>query len=255
MKPIPPMCTARLFAGLVAIAFGAAVAAQDSSPAPGQATKKDDPPKAPSSSPDSAPKEGGTAPAPSTGQNEGTAKPRVLVLPRKKLERKAGDDSLIRGVGYAKGLRYGLPPGWIPVKPTNSMRLAEMTIPAPQGSGLGDGLMTVVGGVGGTPDENVDRWLGQFQQIRGTPVRELFVLDGLTITQLSVTGAFSSEMPGAGAGAAASARPGTVMLAAMVEGGSEGPVFFKAVGPEAVIESNRFGWEVLLRTLRVHEKK
>ncbi len=250
MKPTPLSVAARIPVSLLVAVIACSAAAQSSNPPPGQDQKPADPPPSTTSAPESKePK----SPSSTSGQTGDAAKPKVLVLPRQKLERKPGDDALIRGAQYAKGLRYGIPPGWNPQRPSNSMRLGEMILPAPHGSGLGDGLFTVVGGVGGTADENVDRWLGQMQEIRGTPVRETFLIDGLTITQLYVAGTYASEMPGGGG--ETKARTGTVMLAAMVEGGPEGPLFFKAVGPEAIMEGHRLGWDVLLRTVRVQQKK
>ncbi|MEM9074820.1 MAG: hypothetical protein AAGE52_40360 [Myxococcota bacterium] len=115
--------------------------------------------------------------------------------------------------------------------PTRPMRNAEYAV----AGDAGEAVMTVFHfpRMGGAVQENINRWVGQFQTPQGGPVEDAEVetktVNGFEVTTVDVTGVFA----GMGMGGSAP-QSGTRMLGAIVVG-PEGPIFFKLVGPEATV--------------------
>lgn len=105
--------------------------------------------------------------SPSTPQSPkpaSTGDVEVQVLPAQNIVAKMGDDARIKQMGFVKGLRYLLPIKWEPQIPDNPMRLAQIKIPPLSNEAFGPGLLVITGGIGGTVDENVARWVAQFKE-------------------------------------------------------------------------------------------
>ena len=62
-----------------------------------------------------------------------------------------------------------IPDGWIARTPLSSMRLAEYILPSD--TGAEKPILAVFSGIGGTVDENINRWYGQFEQPDGSPTK------------------------------------------------------------------------------------
>jgi hypothetical protein len=92
-------------------------------------------------------------------------------------------------------------------------------------------------GGGGTPQANVDRWVGQFQTPDGKPVSDKAKtshkdVNGIHVTIVDVSGTyFSSLGPMQGDG---EPKPGYRMLGVIAETAS-GPWFIKFTGPERTV--------------------
>ncbi|MDO9019011.1 MAG: hypothetical protein Q8S73_05140 [Deltaproteobacteria bacterium] len=135
-------------------------------------------------------------------------------------------------------LRWTDPAPWRRGTPTSTMRRAQYTVP---GNGPNtEGELTVFwfgAGQGGSIDNNLARWYGQFEQPDGRPsaavaTRETRTSHGLQVTITRVEGRFSgSGMPGA---APSPPLDGYALLAAIVET-PNGPWFFKLTGPRATL--------------------
>ena len=88
-------------------------------------------------------------------------------------------------------------------------------------------------GQGGGVEDNVQRWIGQFQQPEGKPSEQVAqrrkqTINGLAVTTIDVSGAYLAAGPMAPSNVR---KPGFRMLGAIVEG-PQGAVFFKFTGPQ-----------------------
>jgi hypothetical protein len=120
--------------------------------------------------------------------------------------------------------------------PTSSVRAAEYIVRDHPDAELA--VFHFGAGQGGSVQDNVDRWLGQFTQPDGRDTHDVATIErreygGLPTTFVDTTGTFSGmrgEAPAEGSG-------GQRMIGAIVEG-PEGLVFFKLIGPtDAVTEA------------------
>jgi hypothetical protein len=99
-------------------------------------------------------------------------------------------------------------------------------------------------GMGGSVDENIDRWLGQFE---GAPksTRRGLAVHGLHVSRVEIAGTFLAP----GADMQSQGRmTGWKLLGAIVEG-PEGAVFFKFTGPARVIDAATHDFDGLLASL------
>ena len=130
------------------------------------------------------------------------------------------------GPAVTSGERWGnllvnVPEGWRSRLPSSSMRIAEYVLPAPEGSADDDAELAVFAGIGGSAEENVNRWYGQFEQPDGSPTaevsrrREVSAGSGITATIVDISGTFNGGM-----GPMAGKTPEFRMLAAIVQAGS-----------------------------------
>jgi hypothetical protein len=136
-------------------------------------------------------------------------------------------------------LKLTVPAGWVEQTPTSSMRQAQFSLPKADGDSA-DGELVVFyfgPGQGGSVEANIDRWIGQIGQPDGSSSKDKAktskkVVSGFPVTIVDVSGTYqASMMPGS---SERHNNPGYRMLAAVVES-SEGPWFFKLVGPEKTI--------------------
>lgn len=134
------------------------------------------------------------------------------------------------------GLMAVVDPNWIREPPSSSMRLAQFRLPA-QEQGTEDAELAVFSGIGGTVEENLNRWFGQFKQTDGSDSKskarvQTFNVGGMNTTIADLMGIFT------GGGMPMSRpveKPEYRLLAAIVEGTAE-PYYFKLVGPSITIE-------------------
>lgn len=146
----------------------------------------------------------------------------------------------------AARLLFQLPAGWVSEQPGSGMRLAQATIPGPGGPGQFAVFYFGPGG-GGTPADNIERWIGQIDKPLAPPRRESFSTHGLAVTWVEVAGTMKPSTIGMGP---ASAQPGSRLLGAVVEGPG-GPWFVKAIGPDATVAAARPAFVALLHGLRL----
>lgn len=226
--------TARILALLTCAITICPALAQDSKPA-------DSPP---SSTPGGAPS---GAPADPKGAPPAKQAPELEVLPETKIQADQGDLPRMPRIGFAKGLQYRVVRSWKTEAPTNSMRIAQFRIPAPTDSGLAEGSLVVSGGIGGSAEDNAARWAGQFTEIQGKATMQKLLVNNLQITQVIITGTYNPGMN------APNETPtlNTTLFGAIVEGGPEGAVFFKATGPKDTMLAARTPWDMLIRNTRV----
>ena len=155
----------------------------------------------------------------------------------------------------AAGLRFAVPKTWTRVPAPSDVRAAQYRIPRAAGdSEDGELILYFFGkGQGGSAQDNLERWYGQLTQPDGRPSRDAAVVtmrtvNGLHVTAVDLAGTYTAS---AMSGQTARPKPGTRMLAAVIEG-EEGPWFFKAVGPAATIALAKGDFDALLASLEPH---
>lgn len=152
--------------------------------------------------------------------------------------------------GSAAGIRWEAPEPFRPVEPSSSMRTAEYVFPEQPGEEPATMTVFFFGpGQGGSIDENIRRWVGQFEQPDGRPSMEAAQIterqvNGLTVHIVDVSGNYTAMTP---AGARGGSQLGQRMLAAIVEA-PQGPVFFKMVGAKSVVDRAQPSFEEMVGT-------
>ncbi|MDQ3035785.1 MAG: hypothetical protein M3Y87_25505 [Myxococcota bacterium] len=148
----------------------------------------------------------------------------------------------------AGGLAWHAEEPLVSRRPSSSMRAAEYVVRDSPESELT--VFYFGRDQGGGVDENIDRWVGQFEQPDGRASRdaaqiERIEVQGMPVTTVEVSGAFAG-MRGMGGGG--EARPGYRMLGAIAEG-PEGMVFFKLTGPAEAVDSAETAFRGLVQSL------
>jgi hypothetical protein len=141
-------------------------------------------------------------------------------------------------------IQWALPAGWQAEPPTNSMRLAQASVPGAAGAAELS-IFHFAPGAGGGLQDNLDRWIGQMGS-PADPEGGSFESGPFQITWVSAPGTYD---PGAMGMQASPPQPGWRLLGAVVEG-EDGRWFFKLVGPEATVSAAREDFFTLLRSIR-----
>src|SRR6185295_10195449 len=132
------------------------------------------------------------------------------------------------------------PADWTMKPITSSMRAADFVIPGKPGAEA-ELIVYYFGPDGaGSVDDNLDRWLGQFQQPDGKPSRSVAKIEktkfaGQEATFMSVTGRYSAmAMPGASDPVD---KPDQAMLAAIIAS-PKGPYYFRVLGAKPTVDAH-----------------
>ena len=156
----------------------------------------------------------------------------------------------------AAGLRFHVPGDWTRVPAPSDMRAAQFRVPRTEGDAEDAELVLFYfgEGKGGSADQNLDRWTGQFTQPDGKPSKEAAVVvirtvNGLKETSLDVAGAYQPAMMG---GAGGETKSGWRLLAAVIEGPG-GPWFWRLTGPDATVKAAKPQFEAMLTSLQSHQ--
>ena len=144
----------------------------------------------------------------------------------------------------ATGIQWRVPQGWREGGP-RAMRLATYYVGGPEPSTTGECAVFHFGpGQGGSVDDNIERWAGQFEGATNY-ARRVVTEHGLKVTRVEISGTFlapDSQMQSQGK------RPDWKLLGAIAEG-PQGAVFFKFVGPASVIGPATKDFDGLLASL------
>jgi len=150
-----------------------------------------------------------------------------------------------------KTVHFTVPKSWIRKPPKISSMvhgLAEYAIPKAEGD-KADGRLTIIT-AGGTIEDNVDRWKGQFGAKPDKENEETVNASGIKIMLVDLAGTFSDSMGGPMAPAVV--RPDYRMLGAIFEipGGTE-RYFVKCTGPTKTITAHADEIKGFLSSLKV----
>lgn len=234
---------ALLIALVVAVSCKKAVPAGDLPPAQDwQSAKPGGPGTTP---PPAAPHTGHTGHAGIAGDNPHAAMP-ASTPPR--TPEKLADGRLVLGP-----FSLAAPADWTIKPTTSSMRAAQFELPAKPGAEA-ELVVTYFGEHGaGSIDDNVNRWLGQFQQPDGKTSRDVANIEktqfaGQDATFVSVSGRYNTQgMPG---GSGPVDKQDQALLAAIVASPS-GPYYFKLVGARATVDANTAAFRAMLGSLKL----
>ncbi len=130
-------------------------------------------------------------------------------------------------------LRFTIDASWRLEQPKSAMRAAQFLLPAAN-SELGDGELAIFTGIFGTPEANIQRWIGQFKKLNSKPEIVKKTVGTLNVQVLDVSGILGDTM-----GTMVNAtedESDSRMIAMVVDGQSKGPWYFKLIGPVETLE-------------------
>ncbi len=145
-------------------------------------------------------------------------------------------------------ISFEIDPNWIAESPSSRFRAAQFRLPPAEGEAKPVEL-AIFQGIGGTAEQNIQRWINQFKQPDGKPSSEAAhidkkEIDGFNVQVLDITGTYSAGMMGSGG-----PQENQRMLAAVAEGPG-GPWHFKLVGPEKTVAHWKPAFEALIASLK-----
>jgi hypothetical protein len=144
------------------------------------------------------------------------------------------------------GIEWTAPAGWT-TEGARSMRLATYTIPGAGGAGPAQCAVFYFGpGQGGTPEANIDRWLGEFVSPEN-PRRSTRKVRGLEVSVARVRGTYQSH---GGATAPDPASGADQQLIGAIVEGPQGPVFFKLTGPANTVDAAAADFDRMIGSVR-----
>jgi hypothetical protein len=156
----------------------------------------------------------------------------------------SGTEALADGTRIdADGISFVVPESWEREAVTSSMRAAQYKVPA---TGEGEEATFVVfRGIGGSPEENINRWIGQLTDKPSPPERStLDAGNGLTIHTVKMVGTYTVGTMMGGSG---NPEPDTMFLGAVITGGpGQFPVFLRLTGPRTTVEPRVEEWNAVL---------
>jgi hypothetical protein len=152
-------------------------------------------------------------------------------------------------------LKFTAPPEWMAETPSSASRKAQYKLPRAVGDSEDAQLVVYYfGGGGGTPQANIDRWIGEFTGSDGKPVSDAKILrktaNGIALTTVDVRGSYATSM--GMMGQSGKPKAGSRLLGAIAETGN-GPWFFKLIGPEKTVAKWQPGFDALLNSIRQSE--
>ncbi len=148
------------------------------------------------------------------------------------------------------GMQSRVPGSWRAQPPATSSRLAQYSIP---GKGAGQEAEFIVyffgAGQGGSANENIIRWRGQFFGPNGAPVTprvERFKVNGMAVTTVDLRGAYAR---GIGIGPVGVPKADQTLLAAVVES-PKGNLIVQLHGPRTTVSAQYSAFMAFLKGLQ-----
>ncbi len=160
-------------------------------------------------------------------------------------------------VQVAKGnIHFQASGDWKKVKPRSNMLEFEIKVPKIEGDSK-DGRLTIMG-AGGSIEQNIDRWKGQFTQSDGSSTTdhtkvENKEINGQKVTMVDITGTYIDMPGGPFAGGQKIERPDYRMLAAIIQTKADGNYFVKLYGPAKTIGKNEKKFKAMIESVNVAE--
>lgn len=157
-------------------------------------------------------------------------------------EKKGTDIKLARGKLSMKASA-----DWTSKKPAFKIIDHEFSIPAVKDDKVG-GRLTIMG-AGGSIEQNINRWIGQFSQPDGKSTKDRTTIDtlkiaGQTVYLVNITGNFNDRRAGL--------QKDYRMIAAIIVTEKLGQHFIKLYGPKQTIAANEKKFKSFLDSLKVN---
>jgi hypothetical protein len=147
--------------------------------------------------------------------------------------------------GTAAGVKWTVPASW-KLEAARPMRVATYAIPAAAGAEAGEcGVFFFGKGQGGGVDENLNRWVSQFEG-GAPPKKSEKTVGGWKVHLVDVSGTYLA--PGGPMMQSQGKKPGYRLLGAIVEA-PNGMVFFKSTGPAATIAKAQADFDRMIGSL------
>ncbi|MBL9121117.1 MAG: hypothetical protein JNL80_14500 [Phycisphaerae bacterium] len=145
------------------------------------------------------------------------------------------------------GLEMPKPATWVWQQPTMQFRTLQYSVPAPGDSkDTAELVISQFMGDGGSVQQNVDRWAGQFRDAEGkaaTPKREDKSIGGLQVTLVELKGAYMGM-------GSTGPKENTLQLGAIIVAPGRS-IFVRLNGPEKTVEAERANWDKLIEGLKI----
>jgi len=154
-------------------------------------------------------------------------------------------------IGEGK-LSLTAPANWQKKEPASRIVEAEFSVPATKGDEMA-GRLTAMG-AGGSVEQNVDRWIGQFVGPGGAPpkpTRDKTTVSGTDVEIVDLSGTYKDSPGGPFAGGKQIMRENYRMLGAIIQSKDRGNYFLKLYGPKATIDENEKGFQDMVKSLKV----
>lgn len=156
----------------------------------------------------------------------------------------------------AAGLRFAVPRTWDRVPAASDFRAAQWKVHPVAGDREDTEVVLFFfdKGKGGSVDENLERWYGQFSEPDGRTARDAAVVtvrtvNGLRVTAVDLPGTYKpGQMP---SGPLPPPKHDFRMLAAVIEG-EDGPWFLKMTGPQRTIAAAKADFDAVVASLTPH---
>ncbi len=148
--------------------------------------------------------------------------------------------------GAAGGVHWSVPKRWSELGP-RPMRAATYGIPPVEGDpeSAECAVFFFGTGQGGTVDQNVERWVGQFEN-PSSPSRSSEEVNGLKVTTVKVGGTYVGM---AGMGGQAEEKKENFQLLGVIVEAPQGLVFFKCTGPSKTISGLEGEFDAMINSL------
>lgn len=149
------------------------------------------------------------------------------------------------------------PANWKQTEPKSRIIEQEFAVPAEKEKDLAPGRVTIMG-AGGSVEQNIDRWIGQFVQPDGSDSKEKAKIDkrkvaGIEVHVIDIAGTYKDMPGGPFAGGKTIERENYRMLAAIIPAGKTiGNYFIKFYGPKKIVDENEKAFAKMIESL---EKK
>lgn len=137
------------------------------------------------------------------------------------------------------------PESWKKVEP--SVRIIDYEFSAPAAEEGGEPGRITIMGAGGSIEQNVDRWVGQFAGAVKQPMKEEKIA-GQTVYIVDISGDFRDQR---GPFAPAEIKKDYRMLGAIIKSEKAGQYFIKFTGPKATVEHNEKAFKSMVDSLEV----
>ncbi len=147
----------------------------------------------------------------------------------------------------AGGIQWTPPDAW-KAQPQRPMRAATYVVPAASGEEDAECAVFYFGpGQGGGVDENVRRWLAQFEEgAAAKPMTHKQTVNGLNVTTVRHAGTYLSGAPMA---PVKTPKSGYRLIGSIVEAPG-GNVFFKLTGPARTVTANTSAFEKMVAAVK-----
>jgi hypothetical protein len=155
-------------------------------------------------------------------------------------------------IGLAEGkITLEAPESWVKKTPKSRIIDFEFEVPSEEGDDT-PGRMTIMG-AGGTIDDNIVRWIGQFEQPDGSASkdkmkREETKIGGQKVYLVDISGTYKDQ---SGPFAPAVKREDYRMLAAIIATEKHGQYFVKFYGPKETVAKNEQNFKKMMESLKM----